>query len=239
MPWLFVFLLSRRRLLTAVPCIGLAVLCGWLIWQTHSLLGIGAALLVCLLFALLYGHTSLTVMLSLFPLALTGGLWYTYFHPVSELVAQLERAARAGTGRHIRLWPGVFRMQYAEPGAATAESASSLYLDLLTTLGIPGLAVALAALWLFCSKSFTCLRRCRDRWDRTVIIAGLCTVLNFMLLGVLRSVGMSLQLFFCLILVMGICSSLASVCAEEQEVLAAERRGETPEQEDCFLWVNT
>lgn len=129
--------------------------------------------------------------------------------------------------------------QYAEPGAATAESASSLYLDLLTTLGIPGLAVALAALWLFCSKSFTCLRRCRDRWDRTVIIAGLCTVLNFMLLGVLRSVGMSLQLFFCLILVMGICSSLASVCAEEQEVLAAERRGETPEQEDCFLWVNT
>ena len=46
-------------------------------------------------------------------------------------------------------------------------------------------------------------------------------------------------LFFCLILVMGICSSLASVCAEEQEVLAAERRGETPEQEDCFLWVNT
>ena len=63
--------------------------------------------------------------------------------------------------------------------------------------------------------------------------------MNFMLLGVLRSVGMSLQLFFCLILVMGICSSLASVCAEEQEVLAAERRGETPEQEDCFLWVNT
>ena len=259
LPWLFVFLLSRRRLLTAVPCIGLAVLCGWLIWQTHSLLGIGAALLGCLLFALLYGHTSLTVMLSLFPLALTGGLWYTYFHPVSELVAQLDRAVRAGTGRHIRLWPGVFRMiadyptgvglgdvafravypQYAEPGAATAESASSLYLDLLTTLGIPGLAVALAALWLFCSKSFTCLRRCRDRWDRTVIIAGLCTVLNFMLLGVLRSVGMSPQLFFCLILVMGICSSLASVCAEEQEVLAAERRGETPEQEDCFLWVNT
>ena len=259
LPWLFVFLLSRRRLLTAVPCIGLAVLCGWLIWQTHSLLGIGAALLGCLLFALLYGHTSLTVMLSLFPLALTGGLWYTYFHPVSELVAQLDRAVRAGTGRHIRLWPGVFRMiadyptgvglgdaafravypQYAEPGAATAESASSLYLDLLTTLGIPGLAVALAALWLFCSKSFTCLRRCRDRWDRTVIIAGLCTVLNFMLLGVLRSVGMSPQLFFCLILVMGICSSLASVCAEEQEVLAAERRGETPEREDCFLWVNT
>ncbi len=31
LPWLFVFLLSRRRLLTAVPCIGLAVLCGWLI----------------------------------------------------------------------------------------------------------------------------------------------------------------------------------------------------------------
>ena len=72
LPWLFVFLLSRRRLLTAVPCIGLAVLCGWLIWQTHSLLGIGAALLGCLLFALLYGHTSLTVMLSLFPLGLTG-----------------------------------------------------------------------------------------------------------------------------------------------------------------------
>ncbi len=258
LPWLFVFLLSCRRPLTAVPCIGLTVLCGWLIWRTHSLLGIATATVGCLLFALLYGHTSLTVIIGLFPLTATGGLWYLYFHPIPELISWLDSTVREGTERHLRLWSGVFRMiadyptgvglgseafravypWYAEPGAATAGSASSLYLDLLTTLGIPGLAVALAALWLFCCKSFTCLRRCRDRWDRTVIIAGLCTVVNFMLLGIFRSVGISPQLFFCLILIMGTGSSLASVCAGEHEVLAAERRGETPEREDCFLWLD-
>ena len=129
--------------------------------------------------------------------------------------------------------------QYAEPGMATAVTAGNLYMDLLATLGIPGLAVALAALWLFCCKSLTCLRRCGNRWDRTVINAGLCTVMIFMLLGTLRSIGISIQLFACLVLVMGICSSLASISADEQEILSAEQKKGTSESEDAFLWMNS
>ena len=259
LPWLFVFLLSRRRLLTAVPCIAVIVLCGFLIWQTHSLLGIGAAVLGCLLFVLMYGHRSLTCLVALLPVALAGGGWYIYFHPVSEIISKLDLAVREGTERHLRLWPGVWRMiadyptgiglgstafqtiypQYAEPGVSTAVTAGNLYMDLLATLGIPGLAVALAALWLFCCKSLTFLRRCGNRWDRTVINAGLCTVMIFMLLGTLRSIGISIQLFACLILVMGICSSLASISADEQEILSAEQKKGTSESEDTFLWMNS
>lgn len=259
LPFLLVFLLSCRRPLSAVLGAGVTGLCLYLIWQTHSPLGVVAVLLSILLFALLYGHRCCTVLVGTLPLALTGGFWYTYSHPLSELWGQLESVLRDSIGRHIRLWPGVYRMlrsypaglglgerafravypRYAEPGMATATSASNLYLDLVATLGVPGLAVALVTLVLYCQKSFTCLRYCRRRWDRTVLIAGLCTVTNFMLLGIFRSVGTSPQLFFCLILVMGLCSALASICFAEQELLAAERMGDTPEREDRFLWTHT
>lgn len=259
LPFLLVLLFSCKRPLSAVLGAGATGLCIFLIWQTHSPLGVVAVLLTILLFALLYGHRSLTVMAATLPLALTGCFWYTYSHPLSELWGQVENALRESIGKHIRLWPGVYKLikaypaglglgerafravypRYAEPGMATATGASNLYLDLLATLGLPGLAVALVTLVLYWQKSFTCLRYCRKRWDRMVLIAGLCTVTNFMLLGVFRSVGTSPQLFYCLILVMGLCSALASICFAEQEVLTADRRGDTPEQEDRFLWANT
>lgn len=258
LPFLLVLLFSCKRPLSAVLGAGATGLCIFLIWQTHSPLGVVAVLLTLLLFALLYGYRSLSVLIAALPLTLTGGFWYTYFHPLSELWGQAENALRESVGRHIRLWPGVYRMikaypaglglgerafravypRYAEPGMATATGASNLYLDLIATLGWPGLAVALVTLVMYWRKSFTCLKHCRRRWDRMVLIAGLCTVTNFMLLGVFRSVGTSPQLFFCLVLVMGLCSALASICFAEQEMLEADRRGDTPEQEDRFLWAN-
>lgn len=258
-PWLLMLLLSCRRLRTGLPVFGMICLCGWMILRSGSVLGAGIALLSLMLFALLCGHQALTVIISILPLAVTGGLWYTYFHPLSELVDQLDGAIRVTSEECARVWPGVVRMirelpmgiglgetafcsvypQYAEPGAAQATSAGSLYLDLLATLGVPGLITAVVLLTLFFRKCFTYLGRCRVRWDRAVLAAGMCTVLNYMLLGTVRNVGSSPQLFFCVVMVMGLCSALSAIGLEEQDVLVAERRGETSEREDRFLWFGS
>lgn len=255
-PWLLVLLLSCRRPGTALPVLGMICLCGWMIYQNGSILGIGIAILSLMIFALLCGRQALTVIISILPLAVTGGLWYTYFHPLSELADRLDGVVRVVSEECARVWPGVARMirelpmgiglgetafrsvypQYAEPGAAQATSAGSLYLDLTATLGVPGLITAIALLILFFRKCFTYLGRCRVRWDRTVLAAGMCTVLNYLALGSLRSIGSSPQLFFCVVVVVGLCSALSSVGLEEQDILTADRRGETPEREDRFLW---
>lgn len=257
-PWLLMLLLSCRRPRTGLPVFGMICLCGWMIIRSGSVLGGGIALLSLMLFALLCGHQALTVIISILPLAVTGGLWYTYFHPLSELVDRLDGAIRVTSEECARVWPGVVRMiralpmgiglgetafrsvypQYAEPGAAQATSSGSLYLDLLATLGVTGLVTVVVLLVLFLRKSFTYLGRCRVRWDRTVLAAGMCTVLNYMLLGTVRSVGGSPQLFFCVVMVVGLCSALSAVGLEEQDVLVADRRGETPEREDRFLWFD-
>lgn len=257
-PWLLMLLLSCRRLRTGLPVFCMICLCGWMIIRSGSVLGFGVALLSLMLFALLCGHQALTVIISIFPLAVTGGLWYTYFHPLSELVDQLDGAIRVTSEESARVWPGVARMirelpmgiglgeeafrsvypQYAEPGAAQVTSAGSLYFDLLATLGVTGLVTVVVLLVQFFRKSFTYLGRCRVRWDRTVLAAGMCTVLNYMLLGTVRSVGSSPQLFFCVVMVVGSCSALSSIGLEEQDVLVAERRGDTPEREDRFLWLD-
>lgn len=258
LPWLLMLLLSCRRLRTGLPVLGMICLCGWMILRSGSVLGGGIALLSLMLFALLCGHQALTVIISILPLAVTGGLWYTYFHPLSELVDRLDGAIRVTSEECARVWPGVARMvrelpmgiglgetafrsvypQYAEPGAAQATSAGSLYLDLLAALGVVGLVTVVVLLVLFFRKSFTYLGRCRVGWDRTVLAAGICTVLNYMLLGTVRSVGSSPQLFFCVVMVMGLCSALSAVGLEEQDVLIADRCGETPEREDRFLWLD-
>lgn len=258
LPWLLMLLLSCRRLRTGLPVLGMICLCGWMILRSGSVLGGGIALLSLMLFALLCGHQALTVIISILPLVVTGGLWYTYFHPLSELVDRLDGAIRVTSEECARVWPGVARMvrelpmgiglgetafrsvypQYAEPGAAQATSAGSLYLDLLAALGVVGLVTVVVLLVLFFRKSFTYLGRCRVGWDRTVLAAGICTVLNYMLLGTVRSVGSSPQLFFCVVMVMGLCSALSAVGLEEQDVLIADRCGETPEREDRFLWLD-
>lgn len=257
-PWLLMLLLSCRRPRTGLPVFGMICLCGWMIIRSGSVLGGGIALLSLMLFALLCGHQALTVIISVLPLAVTGGLWYTYFHPLSELVDRLDGAIRVTSEECARVWPGVVRMirelpmgiglgetafrsaypQYAEPGAAQATSSGSLYLDLLATLGVTGLVTVVVLLILFLRKSFTYLGRCRVRWDRTVLAAGMCTVLNYMLLGTVRSVGSSPQLFFSVVMVVGLCSALSAVGLEEQDVLVADRRGETLEREDRFLWLD-
>ncbi len=258
LPWLLMLLLSCRRPRTGLPVFGMICLCGWMIIRSGSVLGGGIALLSLMLFALLCGHQALTVIISILPLVVTGGLWYTYFHPLSELVDRLDGAIRVTSEECARVWPGVARMvrelpmgiglgetafrsvypQYAEPGAAQATSAGSLYLDLLAALGVVGLVTVVVLLVLFFRKSFTYLGRCRVGWDRTVLAAGICTVLNYMLLGTVRSVGSSPQLFFCVVMVMGLCSALSAVGLEEQDVLIADRCGETPEREDRFLWLD-
>lgn len=260
LPWLLVSLLSCRRPLSALPVCGMLVLCCWMILRSGSVLAIGVSVLCILLFALLCGHRALTFVVAVLPLMVSAGAWYMYFHPVSELAGWLVDAVRNGAAQCARLWPGVMRMvrdlpggiglgervfravypQYAEPGASLATSSSSLYMDLLARLGVPGLVVALCILVLFCRKCATRMGRCRVRWDRIVLAAGLCTLFGYAVLGTFRSIGSSPQLFFCLVMIMGSCSALASIGLDEQDVLAAEREhtDETSRRVDRFLWTD-
>lgn len=260
LPWLLVSLLSCKRPLSALSVCGMLALCCWMILRSGSVLAIGVSVLCILFFALLCGHQALTFTAAVLPLTVSAGAWYMYFHPFSELASWLVGAVRNGASQCARLWPGVMRMakdwpggiglgerafqaiypQYAEPGASHATSSGSLYMDLLAGLGIPGLAVALCIMILFCRKCATRMGRCRVRWDRTVLAAGLCTLFGYAVLGTFRSIGSSPQLFFCLVMTMGSCSALASVGLDEQDVLVAEREHTdgTSCRVDRFLWTD-
>lgn len=246
-PWLAVFLMNSRRLYQGVlasVALGLDLA---LLALSHSVLSAVGAVVSLLAFCLLYSHRALSAGIVALPMAASGALWFTWFHPLSTLFPVAITALKAKGQHAIALWTGVLRMiganpagiglgtasfsavypAYAEPGTVTALSAGNLYLDVLAALGWPGLAVLLALLFLFLQRSLTALHKAGRREDRTILIGGMCTVLAGLLLGVYNGISLSPALFFSLCLMGALSGSAGTVVFDEDSVLMAHTMGDS------------
>ena len=242
-PLLLAFMLRSNRLLFRVIMAVLMAADVALI-ATSGSRGACLALLACgLIFCFLGHHRALTVSMFATPVAVGAWLcipllpesmtgWYRQAEAwLSSWDGLTASRYGAGVWRMVRTHPagiglgeGAFEMLY--PLYATAAErpnggSGSLYLDVLATLGIPGLIVFAAVVLLFVQKSLTSLRYCGGRADRLLILGGLGGLSGVLLLGAARSLSGGVTVFFVFWTVLAVLSAYENVLERETEALQA------------------
>ncbi|MBO4979260.1 MAG: O-antigen ligase family protein, partial [Clostridia bacterium] len=125
--------------------------------------------------------------------------WYGVF----ELLSQ-TRWCGIGVG------PAAFEAVYpsvALAGTQAIKHAHSIYLQLLTELGIAGLLVFLLIVFLFAQNCFEYLLRVNDREERGLVIAGISSVAAMLVMGITDHIWYDYRIFLLFWTVIGLVSS--------------------------------
>ncbi len=95
-----------------------------------------------------------------------------------------------GTAAFEAVYPSV-----ALAGVEIIEHAHSLYLQLLTELGVPGLLLFLLIIFLFVQNCFEYLLRVKNQEERVLVIAGLAATAAMLVMGVTDHIFYSYRIF--------------------------------------------
>ena len=152
-----------------------------------------------------------------------GGL---YLDRYWDGIRQIIRTHPAGIG----LRDGAFEALYpffASSSDRPYSGSGSLYLDILITLGIPGLLIFGMTIFFFVQKSVTTLSRSGGSLDRLLILGGLTGVIGVLLFGAARSMGDGIMVYVGFWMVVALINAYGNVVETETAALAAHcmRRG--------------
>ena len=221
-PVLYALVLRARRLFTRVMTAALAVLALYFAVSSGS---VGA--LVCLvcttaLFCLLWDHRSLAVGALLLPTAIGVTGWYFARGrlPAADVIERLSRTHHFRQVRVSELWQKVEQNPFGLGLGADCEGGN-FAIQMLLTLGWPGLIVAALWLVLLLQKSLTALLYTSERGDRTLMVALLCSVVGALLRGVTYGYLVDASAILTLILLCAMGSALANTLFDEHDVQVA------------------
>ena len=206
------------------------------------------ALIGLALFLLLYSHVTLAVGVISVPLAACFSLWYTIISSLvgvdviaiaGKVLSHGNAGGAVSSASRADLWDSAWRMicdhpagvgvgsesmhavflQYAPAGAENIENFGNVYIDILVSLGFPGLIVFAAMAFLFVQKCLSGLRYTATRRDRKFILGGFVAVAGFLMLGVVRSIGEHSGVFYAVCTVVAVVSAHVNLTFAEADVL--------------------
>jgi O-antigen ligase len=189
----------------------LSLLCLVFTWSRGAWLGI---LIGLFLFFVIHSHKSWLVFLGIgvaSPLLLQ-------FVPstVAERFASIGNLAETSISYRISAWYGVLELlektwwcgigvgtaafeafypSVALAGVEIIEHAHSLYLQLATELGIPGLLLFVIIIFLFAQYSFEYLLRVKSQEERVIVIAGIASTAAMLVMGATDHIFYSYRVF--------------------------------------------
>ncbi len=207
-----------------------------------------------ILFLLLYSHRTLAFGILAIPVGVCGGIW---IHSLcSDQLTGL--AIRLATAQQYRenVWRGAWRMvcnnpagiglgsrafvsvypPYAEVGFAAVSGVSSLYMDLMVTVGLPGLFLFLVMAFLFFQKTFTCLRASEAREDTLLLLGGLTSLLTLLVYGLISDAPVYLPIMAVAVAVMGILNAFENMVFDRWDIAAA-RVVSDDRRAECVLHI--
>ena len=129
---------------------------------------------------------------------------------------------------------GHYFLPYADAITVGATGCQSLYLEILTAMGWPGLLVFAVAVFLFFQKILTCVRYAGNRGDRRVLLAGLSAVVSMLLLGFVRGYLYCAGVLLGFWIVFSLTSAYANVAGEACDELMAEEVGRADREDRMF-----
>lgn len=195
---------------------------------------------VCLLlFFLLHDHRTLAAGLLALPWVACGGVWLgsifssklesvlgTFFEgqiyrgSLGRSVWRLVCDHPAGVGLGDRAYAAVYPL-YAETQLIGAAEATSLYADLMVSMGLPGLILCLFTLFLFLQKTFTCLKISGSTADSAVMLGGMLSVVTLFLYGFLSDAPTQWPAVYAAVIALGLCNAFENTVFSGWDMTAA------------------
>lgn len=245
LPVTFAFLMRGKRLLWQTLLSVMLVVDLALVLLSGSRGAVIALLVGVLLFALLSHHRTLTV--GVFAAPVVGGVCLCMPLMPEAWVAPVQRFSSwmsSWGGLYAdRYWEGIWGLIKAHPAgigfgadsfeslyplyattAVTPGGTGSLFLNLLVTLGIPGLLVFGAVIFFFIQKSLTALRYAGGRADRVMILGGMVSLVSVLLMGCTRSLDTP-AIFVGFWMILAILSTYVNIVVTETEALRTQSMG--------------
>ena len=157
---------------------------------------------------------------------------------VSERFVSIGNLAETSISYRISAWYGVFDLlkktwwsgigvgtaafEAAYPSVALAgveaiQHAHSLYLQLLTELGVPGLLLFLLIVFLLAQNCFEYLLRVKNQQERVLVIAGLAATAAMLVMGITDHIFYSYRIFLAFWTTVALVCSAVKCGFDEQE----------------------
>lgn len=239
-PFIFAMLFRRDRRLGYyifhALLLGLSLVLLYVADAMGALLTAGVCLL---LFLILLDHRAPAVGILALPVGICGGAWLTSLFP-NALTSLLSRLAASQQHREY-VWRGAWRMvcenpmgiglgdrafvsvypAYAEVGYASVSSVSGLYMDLMVTMGLPGLFLCLVLIFLFYQKTFTCLRACQTQEHSVLLLGGMISLSTLLIYGLISDAPVYLPVMAVAITIWGVVNAFENLIFDRWDVSAA------------------
>ena len=173
--------------------------------------------------------------------AATVPFWH-YFVPqfIINRFTSIFTLADTSSQMHLNIWGGAWSMakdnfftgigvgerafevvysNYAIKGAESAVHAHSLPLQILVELGIVGLVVFFLVMFMYSQKCFVEIKQGeRKSKSRTMIIAGLSSIIGILVMGLTDNVWYNYRVFIAFWIVLGLVSALTRINVRQREV---------------------
>lgn len=234
LPFVFAVFLRKEPQARRVPltaCLILLVVCLAETWSRGAWLG---ALVALVLFFLIYSRRSLPYLLfggALLPIS-------TLLLPDSMISRFVSIGSASDTSSMYRIsaWRGVVKMLgenwlggigvgeaafsavypvFSYAGIEGIRHTHNLYLQLLSEMGIAGLAVFVIVMILFVQNCFEFIYKMRNQGEATVVIAGLVAVIASLIMGLTDHIWYSYRVFLMFWLVIGLVNAYIRIGLSE------------------------
>lgn len=117
-----------------------------------------------------------------------------------------------GSSAYAEVYP-----QYAYAGIEAAEHSHNLFVQILFGLGVFGLLIFLAVLFLFAQKSFEFFKDAQDKGLKLMASAAFCAVIGALVVGMFDYIWYNFRIFFMFWIVMALCCAYIRFAANETE----------------------
>lgn len=179
----------------------ISLICMVQTWSRGAWLGLCVSLVV---FFLIYSRKSLPYV---FAGGMIGVLGVSFLAPdISRRFLSIGDFSESSVSYRLSAWKGIYRMlnsynwfagigfgeasfsavypMFAYSGASAVRHAHSLYLQIVSETGIPGLVLFLIIIILFMQNCFEYLYRIKNSEGRTATVAGISAIAGFLVMGI-------------------------------------------------------
>lgn len=210
----------------------LSVACMIQTWSRGAWLGLCVSVVM---FFLVYSRKSLPYVVAS---GFVGALGVSFLAPtVGERFASIGNLADSSVSYRFSAWKGIGEMlnsynwlagigygeasfsalypAFAYSGATAVKHAHSLYLQILTETGIPGLVSFAVIVILFVQNCFECLCRVKNSEGRRTVVSGIAAITGFLVMGLTDYVWYNSRVHLMFWLVLAMVNANIRICFAE------------------------
>lgn len=236
LPLLFAMLLSSKNVgdkLLFFSAFSLCSCCLIFTWSRGAWLGFAFAVI---LFILLKSHQFLAAIITFSP-ALLLAVSFILNQNIIDRIMSIGNTSDSSTLYRLNIWIGSLDMlddtalygigigteafssifpRYALSGTEVAPHTHSLYLQIVSEMGIFALIAFIAVIFCLASMTFACIQESTRKNSRTMPIGCLCGIAAFLIQGLTDYVWYNYRIFLFFWMILGFSVAVIKVCAESE-----------------------